>query len=92
MPSASRLFEGSMTKSVSVLLVSGSLRRNSTNTAVLRTAELVAPTGVITARYDSLDGLPHFNPDDDAEPLHPAVADLRRQIHDADALLLSTPE
>ncbi|MGH4015240.1 MAG: NADPH-dependent FMN reductase [Pseudonocardiaceae bacterium] len=35
--------------------------------------------------------LPAFNPDDDHEPLHPAVADLRRQIA-ADALLFCTPE
>jgi NAD(P)H-dependent FMN reductase len=42
--------------------------------------------------YDGLARLPHFNPDDDGEPLHPDVADLRRRIGAADALLLSTPE
>ena len=36
--------------------------------------------------------LPHFNPDDDADPLPPAVADLRRQIAAADAVLFCTPE
>jgi len=49
---------------------------------------------VTTVLYDGMDGLPHFNPDDDAEgaPVHPAVAALRAAIHAADALLLSTPE
>jgi NAD(P)H-dependent FMN reductase len=42
--------------------------------------------------YDGLDELPHFNPDHDVSPLHPAVADLRARIANADAVLLSTPE
>ena len=38
--------------------------------------------------------LPHFNPDDDRDddPVHPAVADLRRHIAEADAILICTPE
>jgi len=76
----------------SVLLISGSLRARSTNTAVLRTVSAVAPEHVVTQLYDGLGGLPHFNPDDDVEPLHPAVRALRNHIHNADALLFSTPE
>jgi len=75
-----------------ILLVSGSLRQGSTNTALLRTAQIVAPDGVTTVMYDDLARLPHFNPDDDHDPLPPAVADLRAQIGAADALLFSTPE
>lgn len=77
-----------------ILLVSGSLRAGSTNTALLRTAQAVAPDGTATGLYAALAELPHFNPDDDHEgdPVHPAVADLRAQIAAADALLLSTPE
>lgn len=75
-----------------VLLVSGSLRSTSTNTSVLRTAEVSAPSGVEATLYDGLARLPHFNPDDDAIPLHPAVDDLRRAIRASDALLFSTPE
>jgi NAD(P)H-dependent FMN reductase len=75
-----------------VLLVSGSLRRASTNSAVLRTAQAVAPDHVVTVLSEVLAALPHFNPDDDVVPLHPAVAELRAQIGAADALLLSTPE
>jgi chromate reductase, NAD(P)H dehydrogenase (quinone) len=77
-----------------VLLVSGSLRAGSTNTAVLRTAQAVAPDGIETRLYEDMASLPHFNPDDDAEgaPVHPAVARLRAAIGEADAVLLSTPE
>lgn len=77
-----------------ILLVSGSLRAGSTNTAVLRTARTVVPDGVTASLYDGMDGLPHFNPDDDreGEPAHRAVAELRAQISAADALLLCTPE
>jgi NAD(P)H-dependent FMN reductase len=77
-----------------VLLISGSLRAGSTNSALLRTARAVAPDGVTAVLYEDMASLPHFNPDDDAEgaPVHQAVAELRAQIAAADALLLSTPE
>jgi len=79
---------------VRILLVSGSLRAGSTNTALLRTAQAVAPEGVETTLYEGMASLPHFNPDDDAEGTapHPAVAELRAAIASADALLFSTPE
>jgi chromate reductase, NAD(P)H dehydrogenase (quinone) len=77
---------------VQILLISGSLRSGSTNTALLRTAAAVAPEGVTTVMYEGLDRLPHYNPDDDVEPLDPAVADLRAGIGAADAVLFSTPE
>ena len=77
---------------VRLLLVSGSLRAASTNSAVVRTAQLVAPAGIATTVYDGVADLPPFNPDDDADPLHPAVADLRARIHRADGVLFSTPE
>ena len=75
-----------------VLLVSGSLRSGSTNTAVLRTAGAVAPPDMECLLYEQLSALPHFNPDDDADPLPPAVAGLRTLVHRADALVISTPE
>jgi NAD(P)H-dependent FMN reductase len=75
-----------------VLLLSGSLRQGSTNTAVLRTARHLAPHSVVATLYEGMAGLPAFNPDLEAEPLPSAVTDLRRQIRDADALLFSTPE
>ena len=75
-----------------VLLVSGSLRANSINTAVLRTARVVAQPGIAAVLYERLSDLPHFNPDDDVELLHPAVAELRAAVRGSDAVLFSTPE
>ena len=79
---------------VSILLISGSLRAGSTNSSLLRTADALAPEGVVTRIYDALGDLPHFNPDDDVdgEPLAALPADLRSRLDAADAVLFSTPE
>jgi NAD(P)H-dependent FMN reductase len=72
-----------------ILLISGSTRSASTNSALLRTAAEVDQEARL---YDGLSRLPHFNPDDDADPLAPEVAELRAAIDDADAVLFCTPE
>jgi chromate reductase, NAD(P)H dehydrogenase (quinone) len=74
-----------------VLLISGSTRSASTNTAALRTVATLAPEGVETLWYGGLAKLPAFNPDDDGTA-HPSVVALREQISRADAVLLCTPE
>jgi chromate reductase len=81
-------------RSLHVLLISGSLREGSTNTAVLRTVSRIAVDGVTTTLYGGMADLPHFNPDDDREgqPVHAAVADLRAHVAASDAVLLCTPE
>lgn len=81
-----------MTLHARVLLVSGSLRGASINTAVLRTAASVVPEGVQAAVYHGLGLLPHFNPDDDVDPRSPVVVELREQIRAADAMMFSVPE
>jgi NAD(P)H-dependent FMN reductase/ketosteroid isomerase-like protein len=77
-----------------VLLVSGSLREGLTNTALLKTVGVVAPSGVTTVLYRGIATLPHFNPDDDREgqSVDRAVAELREQVAAADALLICTSE
>jgi NAD(P)H-dependent FMN reductase len=75
-----------------ILLVSGSLRAASTNTAVLLTVAALAPDGVEATLYDGLGALPHFNPDDDVDPLPEEVVALRAAIAASDAVLFSTPE
>ena len=77
---------------VRVLLVSGSTRSGSANTAALATAAAVAPGRVTTAVYDGLASLPAFNPDHDGDDVPQAVAELRKQIASADAVLFCTPE
>lgn len=75
-----------------VLLLSGSLRAGSSNESVLRTVQAVAPPRLRTVRYDGLSGLPHFNPDDDTDPLPAPVAALRAAIAEATAVVICTPE
>ncbi|NIH82015.1 NADPH-dependent FMN reductase [Amycolatopsis viridis] len=81
-----------MTKIFRILAVSGSTRAGSANSAMLATARAVAPDGAVVDIYEGLRSLPHFDPDDDRDPLPAAVADLRGRLTEADAVLLCTPE
>jgi NAD(P)H-dependent FMN reductase len=74
------------------MLISGSLRKRSTNSAALRTAIHLAPQSVEATFYEGMADLPHFNPDDDHDPLPVAVARFRAEIRAADVLVFSTPE
>lgn len=75
-----------------LLMIAGSLRAGSSNAAVLHTAQALAPRGVHATIYTGLAALPHFNPDDDRDPLDPTVTVLRAAIGAADAVLFCTPE
>jgi chromate reductase, NAD(P)H dehydrogenase (quinone) len=83
-----------VTPPTAILLVSGSLRAGSSNSALLRTAATLSLPGLITVLYRGMGDLPHFNPDDDVpgEPLHAGIRDLRAQLAASDAVLFSTPE
>ena len=69
-----------------VLGISGSLRRDSYNTALLRNAPLELDL------WDGLKTIPPYDEDDDVEPAPPAVAQLRAAVAGADAILFATPE
>jgi chromate reductase len=78
---------------VRVLGISGSLRRESHNTRLLRAAgELVEQQGAEFEVFDGLKAIPPYDEDDDIGDGPPAVARLRQAIADADALLFATPE
>jgi chromate reductase, NAD(P)H dehydrogenase (quinone) len=77
---------------VRVLGISGSLRRDSHNTRLLRAAAETLPPGVELVLFDGLAELPPFNEDADTEPCMEPVDRLRRAIADADAVLIATPE
>ncbi len=69
-----------------VLGISGSLRRDSYNTALLRNAPLELEL------WDDLKAIPPYDEDDDVEPAPPAVARMRAAVAGADAILFATPE
>jgi chromate reductase, NAD(P)H dehydrogenase (quinone) len=76
-----------------VLGISGSLRRASHNTALLRHAgELFEAEGAEFELYDGLRDIPPYDEDDDVDNGPEAVARLRAAVAEADAVFFSTPE
>jgi chromate reductase, NAD(P)H dehydrogenase (quinone) len=75
---------------VKVLGISGSLRRDSHNTKLLRAAEELLPAVAEFELWDGLKGVPPFDEDD--EPGTEAVASLRDAVAEADVLIFATPE
>lgn len=75
-----------------VLGVSGSLRRDSYNTELLRAAAEVAPEGMSVEIADISD-LPIYNADVERERGFPETVErFRAQLDEADGLLFATPE
>src|SRR5689334_7245174 len=76
-----------------VLGISGSLRRDSHNTALLRhVGELFKAEGAEFEIYDGLRDIPPYDEDDDVENGPEAVARLRAAVAEADAVFFVTPE
>lgn len=72
--------------------LSGSLRRESFNTALLRTAQAVLPANAKLEIVDYSE-VPLYNHDVEVERGFPeSVAAMRRELAVADALLIATPE
>lgn len=76
---------------VNVLALSGSLRAASSNSALLRAAARLAPPDMQVLVYTGLGGLPLFNPDLENQAPH-VVAEFRRQVAAADAVMIASPE
>src|SRR3954466_14962259 len=75
-----------------ILGISGSLRRESHNTSLLRAAAMSLPSGVELELFDGLGDLPHYNAAIDDDPAPDAVVHLREAIAGADGVLIATPE
>jgi chromate reductase len=75
-----------------VLGISGSVRRDSYNSALLRAAAERLPAGVELVEYERLRDVPPYDADVDTEGASEAVEDLRKAIRSADAVLVATPE
>jgi chromate reductase, NAD(P)H dehydrogenase (quinone) len=73
------------------LAIAGSLRRASYNRGLVRAASEIAPDGIRVTPYE-LAPLPMFNADVEADGDPAPVADFKRAIAHADALLIATPE
>ncbi len=81
----------SESRTIRILAISGSLRKISSNTALLHAAIALSPANVEMKLYGGLGNLPYFNPD--LEPTQPSsVTDLRAQVKWSDGLVISSPE
>lgn len=78
-----------MSKTIKVLAISGSLRSKSTNTGLLKYAQVHAPAGV-EVLIANIKELPFYNADLTEKPA--AVQTLLTQLAEADALMLACPE
>ncbi len=75
-----------------ILGISGSLRRDSHNTSLLRAAAEAAGPDVQFELYDRLKEVAPYDEDDDVYPRPASVARLNQAIATADAVLFATPE
>lgn len=79
-----------MNQPLKILGIPGSLRRASYNRAALAAAQGLVPQGTSLEVFD-LEGLPLFNQDTEGQPT-PKVAEFKKKIREADAILFATPE
>ncbi len=75
-----------------VLGLSGSLRRDSHNRALLRAAAALLPAGAELVEWDRVAELPAYDEDLDTAPAPEPVRALREAVAAADAVLIATPE
>ena len=84
-------FGGASIKPVHVLGISGSLRKASFSTGVLRAMSREEFPGVLIA-VKTLEDIPLYNEDLDTDPAIPAVAKLRTVVLESDGVVIATPE
>ena len=77
---------------IRILGISGSLRRDSHNTSLLRAAAEAAGPDIELELHEGLKQIPPYDEDDDIHPRPASVARLNEAIANADAVLFATPE
>ncbi|XDD51636.1 NADPH-dependent FMN reductase [Leptospira sp. WS92.C1] len=75
-----------------ILAISGSLRFQSTNSALLQAILRIAPSYMETITYEELGDLPHFSPDKDGQHSPDVVLRYRKALMDSDGVVICTPE
>src|SRR3954452_14517112 len=83
--------DGARQRSTRVLGISGSLRRDSHNTELLRAAATLLPSGVEFELYEGLKDIPPYDEDEDQSQAG-SVQRLKAHIAAADAVIFATPE
>ena len=75
-----------------ILAISGSARKVSTNTALLRAMQNLAPAGIELLVIDNLNTLPVFSPDMEGEKTPAVVREFIEAVSVADGIIISSPE
>lgn len=75
-----------------VLAISGSTRKESSNSHLIRAIANLCGDDIEFTIYENISVLPHFNPDDDHDHAPAAVISFRQQLKAADGILICTPE
>lgn len=81
-----------MTDKKNILAICGSTRQHSTNLNLIKAIAALYSKELKVNLFDGLSGLPHFNPDTDNENPPAEIVSLRRQIREADGIIICTPE
>lgn len=76
----------------SILAISGSTRKNSSNECMLRAIAAMYSRQLNLELYTGIGELPHFNPDATSGELPQPVQELLTKIEQADGVLICTPE
>jgi chromate reductase len=77
---------------VRILAISGSLRKESSNTALLRALCEEAPEGVDVVLWEGLEAIPPYDADSDVVPGPAAVEAFRELVRGVDGVFFATPE
>lgn len=80
-----------MAETLNIIGLSGSLRRNSYNSAILSTIGELLPESVELHLY-GLQNIPLYNEDIDGDNSPEQVTSLRQALYNADALIIGSPE
>jgi chromate reductase len=75
-----------------ILGIAGSLRQGSFNRSLLRAAVALAPPELQIQTFDRLGEFPLYDADLEARGTPEAVAALKTAMHEADGILIATPE
>jgi chromate reductase, NAD(P)H dehydrogenase (quinone) len=81
-----------MTEKIKILAISGSTRSSSSNLNLIKAIAELASENFVVNFFEGLSNLPHFNPDLDKETVPETLTDFRKQLREADGILICTPE
>lgn len=74
-----------------IIGLSGSLRKDSYNSALLKTAQTMMPSGMVL-EIESIHEIPLYNTDLESANFPKSVLSLREKIRKADGVIIATPE